>query len=89
VASEYLGQAGRSFPRQDLRRVLAGLRLKAFFSRQWQQMPSAHFMAVFGPYSQHVAQVLERFDPAVVAAAAADVADSDDELPIRPEEGTR
>jgi hypothetical protein len=65
------------------------LRLKAFFSRQWQQMPSAHFMAVFGPYSQRVAQVLERFDQAVVAAAAADVADSDDELPLRPEEGTR
>jgi len=36
------------------------LRLKAFFSRQWQQMPSAHFMAVLGPYSQRVAQVLER-----------------------------
>jgi hypothetical protein len=65
------------------------LRLKAFFSRQWQQMPSAHFMAVFGLYSQRVAQVLERFDPAVVAAAAADVADSDDEVPLRPEEGTR
>jgi len=65
------------------------LRLRAFFSRQWQQMPSAHFMAVFGPYSQRVTQVLERFDPAVVAAAAADVADSDDELPLRPEEGTR
>jgi hypothetical protein len=65
------------------------LRLRAFFSRQWQQMPSAHFMAVFGPYSQRVAQVLERFDPAVVAAAAASVANSDDELPLRPEEGTQ
>ena len=30
------------------------LRLKAFFSRQWQQMPAAHFMAVFGPYSQRI-----------------------------------
>ena len=64
------------------------LRLRAFFSRQWQQMPSAHFMAVFGPYSQRVTQVLERFDPAVVAAATAGVADSDDELPLRPEERT-
>ena len=27
------------------------LRLKAFFARQWLQMPSAHFMAVFGPYA--------------------------------------
>jgi hypothetical protein len=25
------------------------LRLKAFFSRQWRQMPAAHFTAVFGP----------------------------------------
>ena len=27
------------------------LRLKAFFSRQWRQMPAAQFMAVFGPYA--------------------------------------
>ena len=39
------------------------LRLKAFFSRQWQQMPAAQFMAVFGPYSQRIGQVLDRFDP--------------------------
>jgi hypothetical protein len=65
------------------------LRLRAFFSRQWQQMPSAHFMAVFGPYSQRVSQVLERFDPAVIAAAASGVSDSDDEVPLRPEEATR
>ena len=30
------------------------LRLKAFFSRQWRQMPAAQFMAVFGPYSQRI-----------------------------------
>jgi hypothetical protein len=65
------------------------LRLRAFFSRQWQQMPSAHFMAVFGPYSQRVSQVLERFDPAVIAAAASGVSGSDDEMPLRPEEATR
>lgn len=65
------------------------LRLKAFFSRQWQQMPAAQFMAVFGPYSQRIGQVLDRFDPAVVARAAASVADRDDELPLRPEESTR
>jgi len=70
------------------RHAVSLLRLRAFFSRQWQQMPAAHFMAVFGPYSQRVTQVLERFDPAVVAAAAAVVADSDDELPLRPEERT-
>ena len=65
------------------------LRLKAFFSRQWRQMPAAQFMAVFGPYSQRVGQVLDRFDPAVVARAAASVGDRDDEIPLRPEELTR
>ena len=65
------------------------LRLKAFFSRQWQQMPAAQFMAVFGPYSQRVSQVLDRFDPALVARAAASVRDCDGELPLRPEESTQ
>jgi hypothetical protein len=65
------------------------LRLKAFFSRQWRQMPAAQFMAVFGPYSQRVGQVLDRFDPAVLVGAAARVDDHDDELPLRPEESTR
>lgn len=65
------------------------LRLKAFFSRQWQQMPAAHFMAVFGPYSQQIGHVLDRFDPAAVADAATAVGDHDDELPLRPEETTR
>ncbi|MFE4800424.1 hypothetical protein ACFRFL_36745 [Streptomyces sp. NPDC056708] len=65
------------------------LRLKAFFSRQWQQMPAAQFMAVFGPYSQRIGQVLDRFDPVVLADAAAAVGDHDDELPLRPEEATR
>ncbi|MDJ0347498.1 hypothetical protein QMK19_40615 [Streptomyces sp. H10-C2] len=64
------------------------LRLKAFFSRQWQQMPAAQFMAVFGPYAARIQQVLDRFDPAVLAAAAAHIADGDDELPLRPEEIT-
>ncbi len=64
------------------------LRLRSFFSRQWQQMPTAQFMAVFGPYSQRVTEILERYDPAVVAVAARQVTDHDDELPLRPEEGT-
>lgn len=64
------------------------LRLKAFFSRQWQQMPAAHFMAVFGPYAARIDQILDRFDPAELAAAAAHVTDSDDEIPLRPEELT-
>lgn len=65
------------------------LRLKAFFSRQWQQMPAAQFMAVFGPYSQRVGQVLDRFDPALLASAASRVSGRDDELPLRPEESTQ
>jgi hypothetical protein len=65
------------------------LRLKAFFSRQWQQMPGAQFMTVFGPYSQRIGQVLGRFDPAVLDQAARHVAGDDSELPLRPEELTR
>ena len=65
------------------------LRLKAFFSRQWQQMPAAHFMAVFGPYSQRISQVLDRYDPAVLEQAACHVTGDDSGLPLRPEERTR
>lgn len=64
------------------------LRLKGFFARQWRQMTTGHFMAVFGPYSQRVGEVLDRYDPAVLAAAARQVSDHDDELPLRPEEIT-
>ena len=66
------------------------LRLKAFFCRQWDQMPSAHFMAVFGPYATAVQQVLDRYDPGVLAAAAHDLGDLHDDhgLPLRPEEAS-
>jgi hypothetical protein len=64
------------------------LRLKGFFARQWRQMTTGHFMAVFGPYSQRVGDVLDRYDPAVLAAAALLVVDHDDEIPLRPEELT-
>lgn len=64
------------------------LRLKAFFTRQWRQMPAAHFMAVFGPYATRIDEILTRFDPAEVAAAATRVTDTDDEIPLRPEELT-
>jgi hypothetical protein len=65
------------------------LRLNAFFSRQWQQMPTAKFMAVFGPYAHRIGQVLDRFDAAVLAEAGRSVGDDDTELPLRPEEATR
>ncbi|MGH3196948.1 MAG: hypothetical protein ACRDNT_13645 [Streptosporangiaceae bacterium] len=45
-------------------------------------------MAVFGPYSQRVGEILDRFDPAVLAAASCQVSGRDDELPLRPEEIT-
>lgn len=65
------------------------LRMKAFFARQWAQMPSAQFMAVFGPYSTRITQVLERYPAAVIAAAAGEAGDAADcQIPLRPEERT-
>jgi hypothetical protein len=65
------------------------LRLRAFFARQFRQMPVSQFIAVFGPYLQRLdADILPRFAPAVLAAAANEVSDRDDELPLRPEEST-
>jgi hypothetical protein len=65
------------------------LRMKAFFARQWQQMPAAQFMAVFGHYAQRIEEVLAKYDPAQLARAAAEVHDTDDEIPLFPEEGTQ
>ncbi|MER5185669.1 hypothetical protein ABT009_46750 [Streptomyces sp. NPDC002896] len=62
-----------------------------YFARQWQQMPAAHFMAVFGPYAQRIDEVLDAFRnqaPDLLVTAAAQVADTDDELPLLPEERT-
>ncbi|QIS09797.1 hypothetical protein [Nocardia arthritidis] len=64
------------------------LRLKAFFTRQWRCMPAAHFMTVFGPYAARIDDILARFDPTELAAAAAHVHDTDSEIPLRPEELT-
>ncbi len=64
------------------------LRLKAFFSRQWQAMPARQFMAVFGPYASRIGEVLDAYPPAVLATAASLVADNDGELPLRPEEAS-
>ncbi len=62
------------------------LRLKAFFARQFRQMPAAHFLAVFGPYARRLDDILPRFAPALLAAASTQVGDRDAELPLRPEE---
>jgi hypothetical protein len=67
------------------------LRMKAFFGRQWLQMPAPQFMSVFGPYAQRIDEILQAFrrhDPGILAAAAAGVAGTDDELPLLPEERT-
>ena len=65
------------------------LRLKAFFARQWRQMPACQFMAVFGPYADRIGQILDQFDHTALGKAAVQVTDTDDELPLRPEERTR
>ncbi|WP_433359906.1 hypothetical protein [Streptosporangium sp. CA-115845] len=66
------------------------LRLRAFFRRQFRQMPSDQFMRVFGPYADHLdAEILPRFGEHTLLEAAAEVADDDQEIPLRPEESTR
>src|SRR5487761_1358747 len=53
------------------------------------EKPSAQFMAVFGPYSTRITQILERYPAPLIAAAAASVDDdADREIPLRPEERT-
>lgn len=68
------------------------LRLKAFVARQYRQMTTNQFLRVFGPYADRLdTQILpkltelreKRGEPAPV------IADSDAELPLRPEEGTQ
>ncbi|MEU0075036.1 hypothetical protein ABZ027_36705 [Streptomyces sp. NPDC006332] len=68
------------------------MRLRAFFARQWDQRTAEEFMRNFGPHDQRVAEILAPdvyFPSATLLEAAAQVADSDDELPLRPEETTR
>ncbi len=66
------------------------MRLKAFFARQWKQMPAQQFMAVFGPYASRLDQLLTEdcFTAGDLAAAAAAVGDTDHDLPLRAEERT-
>jgi hypothetical protein len=67
------------------------LRMQAFFARQWQQLLSAQFMVLFGPYAQRIDTILAAFrdrDPLLLVRAARDVADTDAELPLLPEERT-
>jgi len=46
-------------------------------------------MAVFGPYSSRITQILDRYPAPLIAAAAADAGDTADrQIPLRPEEHT-
>jgi len=65
------------------------LRLKAFFTRQGQQMTTAQFIAVFGPYTTRIDEVLGLFDPTLLARASTAVTGTDEELALRPEERTK
>jgi len=40
-------------------------------------------------YSHRIDQILDRYDPVLLAQASHSVGDHDDELPLRPEESTR
>jgi hypothetical protein len=68
------------------------LRLKAYFSRRGRQVTSDQFMAELGPYAIRIDEVLKALaaqDPKLLHRAARDVADTDGELPLRPEESTQ
>lgn len=66
------------------------LRLKAFFARQFRQMPVEQFLRSFGPYADRldneILPKLGQLSQEAVARARLDVADDDGELPLRPEE---
>jgi hypothetical protein len=63
------------------------LRLKAFFSRQFRELPTEHFMAIFGPYASRLEnEILPLFDKALIERAAASIHANDSALPLRPEE---
>lgn len=65
------------------------LRLRAFFARQFQQMPSDQFAAVFAVYADRLSsQILPRFGEAALAEAEAQVDSDDATMPLRAEELT-
>ncbi|MCX5238986.1 hypothetical protein OG824_27680 [Streptomyces prunicolor] len=66
------------------------LRLKAFFARQFRQMPVEQFLRSFGPYADRldneILPKLAELSKCAVDRAHLEVADDDTELPLRPEE---
>ncbi|MFE1317725.1 hypothetical protein [Kitasatospora phosalacinea] len=65
------------------------LRLDAFFSRQFRQMPTENFLRVFGPYADRLSnEILPKFSEEAKSKGLLEVAGDDSDLPLRPEEGT-
>jgi len=65
------------------------LRLNAYFSRQFLQMPTENFLRVFGPYADRLNnEILPKFSDGAKAEGELEVSNDDSELPLRPEEGT-
>jgi hypothetical protein len=59
------------------------LRLKEYFSRQATQMTTAQFLRIFGPYAARLDDdVLPRFGPAAIDAAARQAAETAADLPL-------
>ncbi|MEH0513420.1 hypothetical protein QBC31_22360 [Streptomyces sp. B21-079] len=65
------------------------LRLRAYFARQSRRMTTEQFLTIFGPYADRLDRnILPRFAPGLLEAAGMEVHDTDDELPLRPEEAS-
>ena len=65
------------------------LRLDAFFLRQFRQMPTVHYLRVFGPYAHRLSEeILPKFSAEAKEKGALEVAGDDTDLPLRPEEAT-
>ncbi|WP_431040771.1 hypothetical protein ACQUSR_01930 [Streptomyces sp. P1-3] len=65
------------------------LRLDAFFSRQFRQMPTENFLRVFGPYADRLSiEILPKFSEETKSRGRLEVAGDDSDLPLRPEEAT-
>ncbi|MGW3932369.1 hypothetical protein ACWECC_30340 [Streptomyces microflavus] len=65
------------------------LRLESFFLRQFRQMPTEHFVRVFGPFADRLSSgILPKSTKEARSWGAREVAGDDTDLPLRPEEST-
>ncbi|WP_251058657.1 MULTISPECIES: hypothetical protein [unclassified Streptomyces] len=63
------------------------MRLRAFFSRHWQQMTTDEFMPVFGPFAHRLDGILApgvHFTKRALQAAAAEITDTTTSSPCAP-----